>query len=484
MPPRKPQTPFSLLDGLEPSNNEVMGHRSDDPSQGRSVSEGRMRGRGSEHAAARCGSIEPSIDGGSRLCRPRMDAQATIWGHAITDALRDGEASARQAAKRDTKPWTLHADQQTKNILGDDEQRKVSQTTAAKYRREHERLRAEGITALDKARTRQHYDLLRTASHYCMEADVRALRRSAERARRAGHLDQAQRLTLEAWKMAVEMDVQFRQPERKTWKDKAKAMRKAENPIVSKSKRDTIAPAPSLAVAALLTVGHHGVKVAERHAERVAVLALFGVRPAELKRGIELSVATDPKTGGQFLAARVKGVKVNADRGQAWRTLVVPVDNTAAGGLAAVVRERGGPVVVSMTDADHRSLNRALKPSGLSIYSFRHAVGSELKRQAIGNPKTAASAATFMGHASTRSLMSYGRAAHARGGRRFGARAERAVRSVPVTYMQKAANRQVAGTTTAKAAVAPVPNLGALARRIPAPTGLTPPRGPKPPWKR
>ncbi|WP_176315433.1 hypothetical protein [Burkholderia vietnamiensis] len=413
-----------------------------------------------------------------------MDAQATIWGHAITDALRDGEASARQAAKRDTKPWTLHADQQTKNILGDDEQRKVSQTTAAKYRREYERLRAEGITALDKARTRQHYDLLRTASHYCMEADVRALRRSAERARRAGHLDQAQRLTLEAWKMAVEMDVQFRQPERKTWKDKAKAMRKAGNPIVSKSKRDTIAPAPSLAVAALLTVGHHGVKVAERHAERVAVLALFGVRPAELKRGIELSVATDPKTGGQFLAARVKGVKVNADRGQAWRTLVVPVDNTAAGGLAAVVRERGGPVVVSMTDADHRSLNRALKPSGLSIYSFRHAVGSELKRQAIGKPETAAGAATFMGHASTRSLMSYGRAAHARGGRRFGARAERAVRSVPVTYMQKAANRQVAGATTAKAAVAPVPNLGALTRRIPAPTGLTPPRGPKLPWKR
>ncbi len=410
-----------------------------------------------------------------------MDAQATIWGHAITDALRDGEASARRAAKRDTKPWTLHADQQTKNILGDDEQRKVSQTTAAKYRREYERLRAEGITALDKARTRQHYDLLRTASHYCMETDVRALRASSERARRAGHLDQAQRLTLEAWKLAVEMDVQFRQPDRKTWKDKAEAMRKAGNPIVSKSKRNTIAPAPSLAVAALLTAGHHGVKVAERHAERVAVLALFGVRPAELKRGIELSVTTDPKTGGQFLAARVKGVKVNADRGQAWRTLVVPVDNTAAGGLAAVVRERGGPVVVSMTDADHRSLNRGLKACGLSCYSFRHAVANELKREVMRDRAAATKAAQFMGHATEKSLMSYGRARHARGGRRFGARAERAVKSAPITYDEKAAARQ--SRATARAAVARIPRPGELSLPIPRPV-LTIPSGPKLPWRR
>lgn len=484
MPRSAKPTPFSLLDGFEPSNNEVKSGRKLPGFTGRSVSEDRTRGCGSKHAPDRCESSDPSTDGESRLCGPQMDAQATIWGHSITHVLRDREASARQAAERDSKPWTLHADQQTRNILRDEEQRKVSPSTATKYRREYERLRAEGLTALDKARTRQHYDLLRTASHYCMETDVRALRASSERARRAGHLDQAQRLTREAWKLAVEMDVQFRQPDRKTWKDKADAMRAAGEPIVSKSKRDTIAPAPSLAVAALLTAGHHGVKVAERHAERVAVLALFGVRPAELKRGIELSLAADPQTGRPFLAARVKGVKVNAERGQAWRTLVVPVDNAAARGLAAVLRERGGSAVVSMTDADHRSLNRALKPSGLSIYSFRHAVASELKREAIRKPETAAGAATFMGHASTKSLMSYGRAAHARGGRRFGARAERAVRSVPVTFKQRASNRKVADATAAKATAAPVPNLGALARRLPAPAGLTPPRGPKLPWKR
>ncbi|MGG2041913.1 hypothetical protein [Burkholderia gladioli] len=415
-----------------------------------------------------------------------MDAQATIWGHAITDALRDREACARRASERDSKSWTLHADQQTKNILTNCPERKVSQATAEKYRRAYENLRDEGITALDKATTRSHYDFLRTASHYSMETEVRALRDSSERARRAGHINQAQRLTVAAWKLATVMDVQFRQDDRKTWKHKAAAMRAAGVPPASKSKRDTIAPAPSLAVAALLTNEHHGEKVAERHAERLAVLAVFGVRPAELKRGIEISVANNPKTGGQFLAARVKGVKVNEKRGQAWRTLVVPVDNAAARGLAAVVQERGGSAVISMTDADHRSLNRALKPSGLSIYSFRHAIDSELKRQAIRKPETAARAAAFMGHASTKSLASYGRARHARGGRWFGAKADRKVQSVPVTRKQSInalAAKRAAKQAAEAAAAAQVPTREALSRRIPQPE-TTPPRGPKLPWRR
>ncbi|WP_186200857.1 hypothetical protein [Burkholderia gladioli] len=485
MPRSAKPTPFSLLDGLEPSNNEVIGHRSDDQSQGRSESEGRMRGRASEHAAARCGSSEPSPDCGSRPGGSQDDASAASWEHAIAHVLRDRETAARRASERDSKSWTLHADQQTQNILNAGKERNVTQATAAKYRRAYENLRVEGITALDKATTRSHYDFLRTASHYCMETDVRALRASSERARRAGHLEQAKRLTTEAWKLAAEMDVQFRQPDRKTWKHKAEAMRAAGDPIVSKSKRDTIAPAPSLAVAVLLTTGHHGEKVAERHAERLAVLALFGVRPAELKQGIELSLATNPKTGGQFLAARVKGVKINAERGQAWRTLVVPVDNAAASGLAAVVREHGGPVVVSMTDADHRSLNRALKPSGLSIYSFRHAIGSELKRQAIRKPETAAQAAAFMGHASTKSLASYGRAKHARGGRRFGAKADRKVQSVPVTREQSidAAAKRAAEQAARAAAAARVPTREALSRRVQTP-GKRSRSGPKPSWAR
>lgn len=486
MPPSAKPEPCSLLDRLEPSNNEVKTGRDLPVLTGRSVSEDRTRGCESKHAPDRCGSSDPSTDGGSRLCVSQADAPATAWEHPITHVLRDREAAARQTAERDSKPWTLHADQQTKNILATCPERKVSQRTAAKYRRAYEQLRAEGVTALDKASTRGHYDLLRTASRYCLETDVRALRQQAERARRAGHINQAQRLTAEAWKLATELDVRFLQPDAPTWKDKAAALRKAGQPIVSKSKRDTIAPPPSLAMLALIADGpdgakHHGTKLAERHAERLALLALFGLRPAELKRGVRVWTQTDPATGGVFLAARVEGVKVNAQRGQPTRTLVVPVDNTAAQGLAAAVRERGGAFVVTTTDADHRSLNRGLKACGLSCYSFRHTVANELKREVTRDPAAAAKAARFMGHASNKSLMSYGRARHARGGRRFGARAERAVKSAPVTYAEKADARQA--RTTARAAVARIPKPGELTLPIPRPV-LTIPSGPKPPWRR
>ncbi|WP_423371249.1 hypothetical protein [Burkholderia sp. LMG 32019] len=66
---------------------------------------------------------------------------------------------------------------------------------------------------------------------------------------------EAQRLIVEARRLAVEMDVQFRQDDRKTWKNKATAMWTAGLSIVSRSKRDTIAPHPSMAVTALQTAG-------------------------------------------------------------------------------------------------------------------------------------------------------------------------------------------------------------------------------------
>ncbi|WP_423371248.1 hypothetical protein [Burkholderia sp. LMG 32019] len=187
----------------------------------------------------------------------------------------------------------------------------------------------------------------------------------------------------------------------------------------------------------------------------------------------------------------VKGAKVNDKRGQPVRKLAVPIDNTAASGLAALVQERGG-LVVSMTDVDHRNLNRALKPSSLSIYSIRHAVGSELKRQVQADPGKAEKAATFMGHSSTRSLASCGRSRHAHGGWKFWARAERAVRSVPTTHRQREVVRQknkearkaaAAGVTIASAIVTRIPKPGELSLPIPKPAGLKPPRGPKPTWK-
>src|SRR5690606_6784442 len=112
-----------------------------------------------------------------------------------------------------------------------------------------------------------------------------------------------------------------------------------------------------------------------RHAMRLAVLSLTGCRPAELKKGIALRL-TD---GGRFLTAEVAGAKVNDRRGQEARVIRVPVSGSCAKALAETIQSHGGLWILKTTDADYRSLNRALQNAGVSCYSFRHQLPSELK---------------------------------------------------------------------------------------------------------
>ena len=109
--------------------------------------------------------------------------------------------------------------------------------------------------------------------------------------------------------------------------------------------------------------------------------------------------------------------------------------------LAAQAEAKGGRWTLTTTEADVRSLNRALAGAGMSCYSFRHQVASELKEQVATGERTAEEAAAAMGHASTASLAYYGKRSHARGGRKLRAVASDKVRSVPVTFTAKAAAR-------------------------------------------
>jgi hypothetical protein len=234
---------------------------------------------------------------------------------------------------RSGKPWTLHADQQTQAILADCPMRQVSEATAAEYRRAYDNLLASGRTPLDAASTRNHWDKLRTASRFCMEQDIRAWRAASERARKRGDIESAQRRTERAFQLAAVLDEMFMQTHRRTWAHKAAEMKAAGVKPMSRSKRATGAPPPDLATVALLAGNRRGTKVADRHAERLAVLALFGMRPAELKKGVRLALVE----GGRFLTVQVVGAKVNDQRGQEARVIRVPVEGCAAIALAQVV---------------------------------------------------------------------------------------------------------------------------------------------------
>lgn len=403
------------------------------------------RRSGSADAAARSGSVgtaeragaRGAEHGGSRAtgaAKPKPAAVADAWAQAHRVALGQRERSARLTAQRDGKPWTLHADQQTREVLAECPRREVGTATAAKYRRAYDNLRASGQTALEAASTRAHYDFLRTACRFCMAEDARELRAASERAMKRDDLASAQRRTERAFRLAAVLDEMFLQPGRRTWKDKPKAERGP-----SKSKRSTHAPAPD--VAAGLLLGQQE-RVQRRHGERLVVLALTGCRPAEMRNGVRLE-ALRSKGGRTVLRATLLGAKWDGgNRGHHDRVLQFPADTGAAAVLAAQVEAKGSRWTLTTTEADVRSLNRALRAgAGMSCYSFRHQMASELKEQVATGGRTPEEAAAAMGHASTASLAFYGRRSHARGGRKLRAVASDKVRSVPVTFAAKAAAR-------------------------------------------
>ncbi|WP_284258616.1 site-specific integrase [Acidocella aquatica] len=139
------------------------------------------------------------------------------------------------------------------------------------------------------------------------------------------------------------------------------------------------------------------------------VMALTGVRPAELKKGVSVTI-----TAQGCLLITIKGAKVSTTTGQPERRLWVRVDNPTAWQLFAAVTasdpEQGLRVSIQdpRTFCDHiRSLSRKLYPKiryVASPYSFRHAFASDQKAMHVPDEMLA----KMMGHVSARSKQGYG----------------------------------------------------------------------------
>ena len=356
------------------------------------------------------------------------------WTSKHEKKLERDETFHRRQSIASGKPWTLEADKYTRAVLADCPARPLRPETESEYRRVYARLRAEGMTAWEKANSAQHWNKLRTACRWVMAEDARAWRVLSEQARKAGDTARAQECTAEAWRLGVALDEQFLAAGHPTWADKARAMKASGQKPVDKSKRRTCAPAADIASCALLTRHQRDTRLAERHSERLAVLALTGCRPAELQAGVAVRLWQDSK-GKSAVMVEIQGAKVDAQRGQAVRRLGFPVAGagSAVQALAQLCAERGGRYTLATTPADYRSLNRALQASSLSCYSFRHAVGSDLKADIATGKVSPEQAAQTMGHRSTASLAHYGMRRRGRGGHRPRAMASATVKEAPVT---------------------------------------------------
>lgn len=307
------------------------------------------------------------------------------------------------------RPWTLEADKYTRKVLADCPERTLDPSTANEYRKIYQRLVDEGLTAWEKCNSVQHWNKLRTACRWTMADDIRRFRGMSEVARKSGDIATAQRYTMEAWKLSVALDAQFLTVGHQTWSDKLRWMKSNGLQPVNKSKRNTTAPDVDVANGVLLDNRHRGTQLLQRHSERLAVLALTGCRPAELMKGVVVRLLRDKNGQPKGVGIEISGAKVDDHRGHKKRRLAFLLSGgLTVRALSELCTERGGQFTLSTTNADYRSLNRLLNVHNMSCYTFRHALGSDLKASIADGQITPEQAAKVMGHRSTQSLLSYG----------------------------------------------------------------------------
>lgn len=186
----------------------------------------------------------------------------------------------------------------------------------------------------------------------------------------------------------------------------------------SKSKRETLGRLPAdwraRIFAATGTIDKARPPSQARKA--VAVLWLTGCRPAELENGVEVQM-----DGGQ-LVITIRSAKVGeidngevvAARGLEVRRLRLDPTSTPAAELLAGLAA-AGPIVVKhpkkslrtrVNELGREVLAKMRNPPSVAPYSFRHAMGCDLKSC---DTLTDEQRAMVMGHLSTESLTKYGR---------------------------------------------------------------------------
>lgn len=169
-------------------------------------------------------------------------------------------------------------------------------------------------------------------------------------------------------------------------------------------------------------------KMSPKHQNALAISLLSGCRPAEIEAGVTV------KSDGSNLILTIKGAKLSEIRGQETRQLSISPDHFAAKHLLSQLENASELTVSSnakcFSDATRQAGKRAFPKLkiGVSPYSIRHAIASQLKASGVA----ADAVAMTLGHAATASQSAYGRAHHGtRGGASLaivGVSASRAVR--------------------------------------------------------
>ena len=142
--------------------------------------------------------------------------------------------------------------------------------------------------------------------------------------------------------------------------------------------------------------------------DAVAVIAAFGVRPAEIEEGVTVAY-TKTKAGKAVFIARIKGAKTTENTGLGVRWITIDPDSSGGKmlmsrflGLTSHRLEVKRPA--RRIAKDFAKIREASGLKNISAYSMRHALCADMKAEGFSEENIA----KVMGHISVRSQNRYG----------------------------------------------------------------------------
>lgn len=252
--------------------------------------------------------------------------------------------------------------------------------------------------------TKNSFDKTRSAFRFCIAEKINELRKESDKARKQKDFETMRSKTAEAYALYYVFDRDFLSDSRIVWGD------------ISYKKKESASKKKTMNNVSTIKAVFEDLKnkpdLMNRYGMILALSSLTGCRPEEIQKGIEIT------REDTLINICISGAKVGKDRGQDKRKITFMLDkyrdNEQMIYILDSFRKLEKSYIYHCDKKDYNALRQYLylNHRGLSLYTFRHRVASELKKEGLSELNIAA----FLGHRTTKSQENYGYARSAKKG--------------------------------------------------------------------